>query len=56
LWLLALASTEVKQRNDIILPAGDTYSIPGKVIYSFEVFEPGELGDFFTPLRADRLR
>jgi hypothetical protein len=50
------ASTEAKQWDDIILQAGDSYSIPGKVIHSFEVMEPGEVIDFFTPPRADFLR
>jgi quercetin dioxygenase-like cupin family protein len=39
-----------------ILQAGDSYSIPGNVIHSFEVMEPGEVIDFFTPPRADFLK
>jgi quercetin dioxygenase-like cupin family protein len=50
------ASTEVKQFDEVILQAGDSYSIPGKVVHSFEVMEPGEVIDFFTPPRADFLR
>ena len=50
------ASTEVKHFDDVILQAGDSYSIPGKVIHSFEVMEPGEVIDFFTPPRADFLK
>jgi quercetin dioxygenase-like cupin family protein len=50
------ASTEAKQWDDIILQAGDSYAIPGKVIHSFEVIEPGEVIDFFTPPRADFLK
>jgi len=49
------ASTEAKQWDDIILQPGDSYSIPGKVIHSFEVMEPGEVIDFFTPPRTDFL-
>ncbi len=44
------------EQEDIILQAGDSYSIPGKVIHSFEVMEPGEVIDFFTPPRADFLK
>lgn len=50
------AGTEVKQFDEQILQAGDSYSIPGNVIHSFQVMEPGEIIDFFTPPRADFLR
>ncbi len=50
------ASTESKQWDNIILQTGDSYSIPGKVIHAFEVLEPGEVIDFFTPPRADFLK
>jgi hypothetical protein len=50
------ASTKVKHWDDVILQAGDSYSIPGKVIHSLEVMEPGEVIDFFTPPRTDFLR
>jgi quercetin dioxygenase-like cupin family protein len=50
------AGTEAKQFDEQILQAGDSYSIPGNVIHSFQVIEPGEVIDFFTPPRADFLR
>ena len=50
------AGTEAKQFDEQILQPGDSYSIPGNVIHSFQVTEPGEVIDFFTPPRADFLR
>jgi quercetin dioxygenase-like cupin family protein len=50
------ASVEAKHWDDIILQAGDSYSILGNVIHSFEVIEPGEVIDFFTPPRAEFLK
>lgn len=35
------------------LNAGDTYSIAGNVIHSFNVIEGGEVVDVFTPPRED---
>lgn len=52
---LGRQAIELKQFDDAILQAGDSYSIPGNVIHSFEVLEPGEVIDFFTPPRADFL-
>jgi quercetin dioxygenase-like cupin family protein len=52
----AEASTEVKDFDEQILQAGDSYSIPGNVVHSFKVMEPGEVIDFFTPPRADFLK
>lgn len=49
------AGTELKQFDEQILQPGDSYSIPGNVIHSFQVIEPGEVIDFFTPPRADFL-
>ena len=37
------------------LSAGDTYSIPGNQIHSFNVIEGGEVVDVFTPPREDYL-
>lgn len=37
------------------LNAGDTYSIPGNQIHSFNVIEGGEIVDVFTPPREDYL-
>lgn len=37
------------------LNAGDTYSIPGNQIHSFNVIEGGEVVDVFTPPREDYL-
>lgn len=37
------------------LNAGDTYSIPGNQVHSFNVIEGGEVVDVFTPPREDYL-
>lgn len=49
-------ASDDQQFHEVILQAGDSYSIPGNVIHSFEVMEPGEAIDFFTPPRANFLR
>lgn len=41
--------------EDELLVAGDSYSIPENVPHSWEVIEPGEVIDVFTPLRRDYL-
>jgi len=40
---------------DEMLESGDTYSIPGNTQHSFEVIEPGQVIDFFSPPREDYL-
>lgn len=34
---------------------GDSYSIPSNVEHKIEIISPGEILDFFTPLRQDYL-
>lgn len=41
--------------EDELLTAGDSYSIPENIPHLWEVIEPGEVIDVFTPLRADYL-
>lgn len=45
------------QFNDLdeILTAGDSYAIPENVPHSWEVIEPGEVIDTFTPVREEYL-
>jgi len=38
-----------------MLEAGDSYAIPADVVHRFEVLEPGEVIDVFTPPREDFL-
>ena len=40
---------------DEILEPGDTCSIPGNSPHSFEVIEPGQVIEFFSPPREDYL-
>ena len=40
---------------DQLLEAGDTYSIPANIEHTIEIIVPGEVVDFFTPLREDYL-
>ncbi|MCC8172964.1 MAG: cupin domain-containing protein [Odoribacter sp.] len=41
--------------NEMILEAGDSYSIPENIPHSMEVLEGGEVIDVFTPIREDYL-
>ena len=45
----------VKRRIDVILTAGDSYTILGNTPHSFELLEDGEVVDVFTPHREDYL-
>ena len=40
---------------DATLEPEDSYSIPGNTEHSFEIIEPGQVIDFFTPPREDYL-
>jgi len=46
---------EGDEKIDVIMHPGDTYAIPGGTPHSFEVIEPGEVVDVFTPHREDYL-
>ena len=46
---------ETEPRIDVILSAGDSYTIPGNTPHSFEVLEGGDVVDVFTPHREDYL-
>ena len=41
--------------NEYLLTEGDAYSIPANVEHSFEIIEPGQVVDVFTPIRQDYL-
>jgi quercetin dioxygenase-like cupin family protein len=41
--------------HDQVIGAGDSYCIPRDVEHHFEVIEPGEVIDFFSPPRKDYL-
>jgi quercetin dioxygenase-like cupin family protein len=41
--------------NDRELTSGDSYCIPHNVEHCFEIIEPGEVLDCFSPLREDYL-
>lgn len=41
--------------NEHQLTTGDSYSIPANVEHSFEIIEPGEVVDVFSPIRKDYL-
>lgn len=43
------------EKEEYILEAGDSYSVPGNVPHSFKVLEAGEVIDVFTPQREDYL-
>ena len=40
---------------DVEMNPGDSYVIPENLPHSFEVIEPGEVVDVFTPIRQDYL-
>lgn len=40
---------------DEVISQGDSYAIPENIDHSFEVIEPGEIIDVFTPPREDYL-
>lgn len=42
-------------KNDTILEAGDSYSIPANLEHSLEIITAGEVVDIFTPPRQDYL-
>lgn len=44
----------ISGRTEVLGP-GDSYSIPENVPHSFEVIEPGEVIDVFTPIRIEYL-
>lgn len=41
-------------KTEVLLP-GDSYSVPENVLHAWEVLEPGEVIDVFTPIREDYL-
>jgi len=43
------------EQYDQILEPGDSYAIAENIEHSFEIMEPGEVIDVFTPIRQDYL-